>query len=58
MMDGQPHMASSSSAPSAFLCRCARCGRPVLTYWPPTFTETHELLCLACDPAAPKDRKG
>jgi hypothetical protein len=42
---------------ATLLCRCAACGRPVQTYWPPTFQSAHELLCLACDPAAPKDRK-
>jgi hypothetical protein len=50
-------MASKPTSSSALLCCCARCGRPVQTYWPPTFVQSHQLLCLACDPAAPKDRK-
>ncbi len=50
-------MAAKPTNAAALLCRCASCGRPVLTYWPPTFTQTGQLLCLACDPAAPAERK-
>jgi hypothetical protein len=33
---------------------CAQCGQAVVAYWPPTLRETGRLLCVACDPDAPR----
>jgi hypothetical protein len=49
-----PRAAGSSRRAGEPRMLCARCGQAVVSYWPPTLRLSGRLLCLACDPDAPR----